>query len=489
MEILPTLTAPIKGGVLVMYLAASVESISVVLLAEREERQIPIYYVSRVLQGVELNYHAIEKLILSHVHAARRLRRYFQIHRIRVLSDAPIKQMLTSPEKSGRIAKWAIEVSKHDIDFKERGSRKTHIPKDFSIEIPPEEGKKVVTRRADTGKEGPKFESIWNLYTDGASSSDGSGAGLILISPKGREYTYALRFEFETTNNEAEYEALLAGLRITREIEIKSLAIFTDSQIMANQIKGIFEVRQPTIKQYLEKVKEVLKGFDTFTIEHVRRNQNKKADALSKLVSMTFKHLTKEVLVEVLAKRSINDKEVSKALRSLITSSKKHTRDLAPRSMVVRIMKSLQWIKNNAELLSHNGACGNNEPHQEATSLISARMGGYHSPEAIPPSTKSVAPISKEHNSKDKRKEGKDREVASIEEAYYQNKLQKYHDTRSIHFSFKLGDFVLLSQGNKDGYNVWQGPHIISRVYEGEIYKITNASDYSLVQSAKGTSL
>ncbi|GKB15066.1 reverse transcriptase domain-containing protein [Tanacetum coccineum] len=228
------------------------------------------------------------------------------------MTDAPIKQTLTSPEKSGYIAKWDIKLGEHDIKFGERGPRKTQIPKDFSIEMPPGEGEKVVTRRVDTKKEGLKLGSIWKLYTDGASSSDSLGAVLMLISLEGREYTYALRFKFEMTNNEAEYEALLAALRIAREMEIKSLAIFTDSQLMANQIKGIFEARQLMIKQYLEKVKEVLKGFDTFTIEHVRRNQNKKADALSKLASMTFEHVTKEVLVEVLEKRSINDKEVSK---------------------------------------------------------------------------------------------------------------------------------------------------------------------------------
>ncbi|GKD63079.1 reverse transcriptase domain-containing protein [Tanacetum coccineum] len=111
---------------------------------------------------------------------------------------------------------------------------KTQIPKDFSIEIPLEEGKKVETRRVDTGKEGPKLGSIWKLYTDRALSSNGSGAGLMLISPEGREYTYALRFEFKTTNNGVEYEALLAGLWVAREMEIKSLAIFTDSQLMAN---------------------------------------------------------------------------------------------------------------------------------------------------------------------------------------------------------------------------------------------------------------
>ncbi|GJT24217.1 reverse transcriptase domain-containing protein [Tanacetum coccineum] len=110
--------------VLVMYLAASTESISVVLLAEREERQVPIYFVSRVLQRVELNYPGLEKLILALVHAARRLQRYFQAHPIRVLTNAPIKKTLTSLEKSGRIAKWTIELGEHDIEFKGHDSIK-----------------------------------------------------------------------------------------------------------------------------------------------------------------------------------------------------------------------------------------------------------------------------------------------------------------------------------------------------------------------------
>ncbi|GKD81481.1 reverse transcriptase domain-containing protein [Tanacetum coccineum] len=74
-EIPPTLTAPIKGEALVMYLAASMESISTILLDEREERQVPIYFVSRALQGAELNYSELEKLILALVYATRRLQR------------------------------------------------------------------------------------------------------------------------------------------------------------------------------------------------------------------------------------------------------------------------------------------------------------------------------------------------------------------------------------------------------------------------------
>ncbi|GKD19083.1 reverse transcriptase domain-containing protein, partial [Tanacetum coccineum] len=153
----------------------------------------------------------------------------------------------------------------------------------------------------------PDSNSKWRLYTGGASNSGGSGAGLMLINPKGKEYTYALRFEFETTNNEAEYEALLAGLWIAQEMEIEKVAIFLDSQLLVNQIKGTFAAKQASIKDYLQKVKTTLMGFKDYTVEHVRRNQNKKADALSKLASMTFEHLTKEVLVEVLTKMSIEE--------------------------------------------------------------------------------------------------------------------------------------------------------------------------------------
>nr|GEU76882.1 reverse transcriptase domain-containing protein [Tanacetum cinerariifolium] len=127
-----------------------------------------------------------------------------------------------------------------------------------------------------------------------------------------KEYTYALRFEFETTNNEAEYEALLAGLQIAQEMEIAKVATPLNSQLLVNQIKGTFIAKHTSVKDYLQKVKTALRGFEEYTVKHVRRNQNKKADALSKLASMTFEHLTKEVLVEVLTKRSIEEKEVFK---------------------------------------------------------------------------------------------------------------------------------------------------------------------------------
>ncbi|GJS14619.1 reverse transcriptase domain-containing protein [Tanacetum coccineum] len=144
------------------------------------------------------------------------------------------------------------------------------------VKIPSEDNEKK-----EKPKEVSDLSSKRILYTDGASNSDGSGARLMLIDPEGKEYTYAFCFEIKTMNNEAEYESLLA-------------------------------TKQESIKEYLQKVKTTLKGFKDYTVEHVRRNQNKKADTLSKLASMTFEHLTKEVLVKVLMKWSIEEKEVLK---------------------------------------------------------------------------------------------------------------------------------------------------------------------------------
>nr|GEY22344.1 reverse transcriptase domain-containing protein [Tanacetum cinerariifolium] len=121
---------------------------------------------------------------------------------------------LIKPKKSGRVAKWVIELGEHDIMFQARGDNTKETPKYFLIEAPPEDNIKEVGRKTDTKLEETKPSCEWKLYTDGASSSEGSGAGLMLTDPEGKEYTYALCFKFETTNNEAECEALLAGLRI-----------------------------------------------------------------------------------------------------------------------------------------------------------------------------------------------------------------------------------------------------------------------------------
>ncbi|GJY92128.1 reverse transcriptase domain-containing protein [Tanacetum coccineum] len=94
---LSMLTAPEEKEELIVYLAAAKEAVSAVLVTEREAKQMPIYFVSRALRGTEVNYTSMEKLVLALVHASKRLKRYFQAHPIIVVTDQPIKQVLSRP--------------------------------------------------------------------------------------------------------------------------------------------------------------------------------------------------------------------------------------------------------------------------------------------------------------------------------------------------------------------------------------------------------
>ncbi|XP_071704481.1 uncharacterized protein [Rutidosis leptorrhynchoides] len=143
-----------------------------------------------------------------------------------------------------------------------------------------------------------------DLYTDGAASSEGTGAGLILTGPYQEEHTYALRFNFKVTNNEAEYEALLAGTRIAQELGVNKLQAYEDSQLVANQVNGTFDANDKSMQSYLALVHSLADTFVDFRISQIPRSQNKQADVFSKLAALTFNHLEKKILVEQVFKKS-----------------------------------------------------------------------------------------------------------------------------------------------------------------------------------------
>ncbi|GKB39454.1 reverse transcriptase domain-containing protein [Tanacetum coccineum] len=231
---------------LIMYLSASQGAVGAVLMTERDSIQTPVYFVSRALQGPELNYTPMEKLVLALVFAAKRLRRYFQAHPIAVITDQPIKQVMSRPDVAGRLQKWSIMLGEHNITYRPRTSVKGQILADFLVEKPEEAS-------TDTSeKEAP--QEPWTLFTDGSSCIDGSGAGLILTSPDGAEFTYALRFQFTASNNEAEYEALLAGLRIAAQMGVRNVQVSVDSKLVANQVLGTYIAKEENMIKYLEKV-------------------------------------------------------------------------------------------------------------------------------------------------------------------------------------------------------------------------------------------
>ncbi|KAK1433246.1 hypothetical protein QVD17_10155 [Tagetes erecta] len=300
---LPKLAAPREGERLYLYLAVANSAVSSVLMVDRSGVQIPIYYVSRVLKDYEERYSVLEKLALSLVHASRKLRRYFQAHTITVLTNQPVQQVLRKPEVSGRLVKWAIELGPFEIEFKPRVSFKGQVLADFIAEVPEGEKEVACENVASELKE-------WMLHTDGASNEEGCGAGLILESPEGDELTYALKLDFPSSNNEAEYEAFLAGLRLAHKVGAKRIKAYVDSLLIANQVSGEYEAKDESMAKYLDRAKTLLQAFDAYEVIHIPRSKNKKADALSKLASVVFEHLAKDVRVEVLRRPSVQMTDV-----------------------------------------------------------------------------------------------------------------------------------------------------------------------------------
>ncbi|GJY09714.1 reverse transcriptase domain-containing protein [Tanacetum coccineum] len=246
----------------------------------------------------------MEKLVLALLSASKRLKRYFQAHTIVVIKNQPIRQLLSNSEITGRMLKWKFELEGYDIQYRPRISIKGQILADFIVERPEEESPDELMAEPE------ELPEPWTLFTDGSSCIDGSRAGLILTNPEGVEFTYAMRFRFEATNNEAEYEALIAGLWIAEQMGVKNLQANVDSRLVANQVNGSYVAKESGMVQYLEKVKTLTSSFKEFSIKQVPRSENKKADALSKIASTSFAHLSKQVLVEELNEKSINEKEV-----------------------------------------------------------------------------------------------------------------------------------------------------------------------------------
>ncbi|XP_021735681.1 uncharacterized protein LOC110702286 [Chenopodium quinoa] len=268
-------------------------TIAAVLVVERKKQQMPIYFFSHVLNAAERRYPIIEKMALAVVVAARKLRPYFDAHPIDVLTNYPLEKSLHKMDTSGRLLKWAVELSKYEIHYKPRVSIKAQALSDFIVEA------SYTDEEEDIG--------TWKVSVDGSATSMGSGAGIVITSPDGQVFEYAVKFKFRATNNEAEYEAAVAGIQLSLAAEAKRLILITDSQLVSSQYNGEYETRDPAMIKYLEKVKQLTAQLQYFEVKLVPRAQNAQADALTRLASSSFNNLERTVMVEILDENNINE--------------------------------------------------------------------------------------------------------------------------------------------------------------------------------------
>ncbi|XP_024016302.1 uncharacterized protein LOC112089777 [Eutrema salsugineum] len=262
--------------------------------------------------------------------SARKLRPYFQSHSITVLTDQPLRTILHSSSQSGRLAKWAVELSEYDIEYKNRTSAKSQVLADFLIELP----KEFVVEQ-------PPRE-LWILHVDGSSSHRGSGVGIRLKSPNGEILEQSFRLEFPASNNESEYEALLAGLRLAVELGVRHLHAFCDSQLVASQLSGEYTTKNERMDAYLTATKVLIAKFETFELTKIPRGENSSADELAALASSSDPHMKRRIPVE-----SISEPSIKTALKCNVATRRRNY-DENPISASTQNRKST-WTNKNAE--------------------------------------------------------------------------------------------------------------------------------------------
>ncbi|XP_062103922.1 uncharacterized protein LOC133815050 [Humulus lupulus] len=197
----------------------------------------------------------------------RKLRPYFKCHPIILLTTFPLKTILHKLELSSRLTKWAIELSEYEISYRLRTSLKSQAEKELYCLT---EG---------------QTSTIWKLHVDRSSNIRGSRLRLLLTSPQGESIEQAVRCGFKATNNEAEYEAMIVGLGLAKEIGVRRINVLNDAQLVVNQMQGSYQARDDKMTTNLNKTKEPQSGFDEFTISQVPRGENGHADALANLKS------------------------------------------------------------------------------------------------------------------------------------------------------------------------------------------------------------
>ena len=126
--------------------------------------------------------------------------------------------------------------------------------------------------------------SQWSVHTDGSSNRQAGGTGVVLLSPEGDVIECMIRLDVPTTNNEAEYEALVAGLNLARAAGATSVAIYYNSQVITNQINGDYKCKSERMKLYLDQVKRSIDDLQAKIIQ-IPREENEQADRLAKAAS------------------------------------------------------------------------------------------------------------------------------------------------------------------------------------------------------------
>ncbi|XP_074342598.1 uncharacterized protein LOC141680207 [Apium graveolens] len=290
-----------------LYLSAVDLTMAAVLIKEENSDQKPVYYVIHTLKDVETCYSNTKKLAYALVIASRKLKQYFQGRMIVVMTNQPLRRILHKPDMTGRLASWTVELSQFYLEFQPRTTMRSQTLADFIT--------KCTFSNLEPGEMITSSEKkAWVLFTDGSSTSQAGGAGIVLTSPEGFVVKHVVKFKFPA-NNEAEYEGLITGHKLAHSLEASVIDIFSDSQLVVKQVLGEFKAINERMATYMQVTLKILQAFTSWTISNIGRSTNQWADALSKLATTNIQKVTYPTYFTELSHPSIELHEINYILR------------------------------------------------------------------------------------------------------------------------------------------------------------------------------
>nr|GEX64900.1 reverse transcriptase domain-containing protein [Tanacetum cinerariifolium] len=393
-----------------------------------------------------------------------------------------------------------VMVKKHDGSWRmtitkmehHAGRTQYHIPaKDVGERTGPSGFPRRNARRVVETQQEP-----WTLFTDGSSCVDGSGAGLILTSLEGTEFTYELRFQFIASNNEAEYEALIAGLRITAQMEVRNVHVSVDSKLVANQVLGAYVAKEENMIKYLEKVKRLLcaliqigLGRNTQRKIHPREGGDNRGRGKWTNMDDTNNRIFEKWTLP-------SDRKEASKLRIKAQEYELLEGVLYRRSFLTPWLRCVGPLQADYVIREiHEGSCSMHAGPRFM--VVKAIRLGYYWPtikwdarEAVIPAeigmlTYRTAVVDAVHNDEELRLNldllEKRRERDAIREAKAKLKMRKYYNARVRGVTFRPGDFVYRSKDASHAVDrgklgpKWEGPYDVMEALGDGAYKLRSA--------------
>ena len=180
----------------------------------------------------------MEKLAFALVTTSKKLRHYFQAHVINFMTDHPLRRAMNKLEAVGQLIQWGIKLSEFDIRYQPRNAIKVQALANFIAKFTPSHG--------DLDEENKT--KAWIVQVNGSSTLYVGGIRVVLKFLEGDKLKYTTRLQYQTTNNEIEYEALLKGLELAKSLGVESIVVQGDSQLIISQVNGICETKEENME-------------------------------------------------------------------------------------------------------------------------------------------------------------------------------------------------------------------------------------------------